>query len=180
MLWLLAMAAMAAFTALVMVRSTPLRLSAGSSEVVHRLPDGVTITLAPGSAVEVVREFSLWGGSTAHVRLMRWKQGRGEIQLAPEAHPFFVETRDAQLEVNDGHFALSYDVEQGTEVKMFDGRVLVIAKESEAVGAIRMPGNRTLAERGETITAKDGALELTSDVASEAPSRGCGTGTCAN
>lgn len=162
---LLAALTAASFTALVMFRATPVRLSATTRAVAYQMPDGVTLRLEPGSSAQIVRDFSLWWGNDAKPRLITVHRGRGVIESTAEARPFVVETADAQVHLDDTRVEIDASESGRTRLKIGRGRALVNARVA-GNGALQsfdtLTGERStlMATEGEELIVTGGELEM--------------------
>lgn len=165
---LVALAGAALFTALVMHRVAPQRLAAGNTEARHTLSDGTVVTLRPGSVVNVVSNFSLWGGVGARPRLIRWVRGSGQVVLSSEAMPFHIVTPDAELNVSEGMVDIDLSSTRGTRIQAFNGRPTITVRDRGAVaGVMASNGTMAVAEPGEVLEVRNGALDVNEDVAGD-------------
>ncbi|WP_461414530.1 FecR family protein [Gemmatimonas sp.] len=165
---LVALVGAAMFTALVMHRVAPQRLAAGNTETRHTLSDGTVVTLRPGSVVNVVRSFSLWGGIGARPRLVRWVRGSGQIALSNDALPFHIVTPDAELNVSEGTVDIDLSSTRGTRIQAFNGRPTITARDRGAVtGVMASNGTMAVVEPGEVLEVRNGAVDVNQDVADE-------------
>lgn len=165
---LVAVVSVALFTTLVMHRVTPERLTAGEAPLHHVMADGTVLTLRPGSAVNVVRDFSLWGGTGARPRLVRWLRGSGQVTLSPEAMPFYVVTPDAEMNVSEGTVDIDVSSGRGTRIRTIGGRPSVTVRGHDEVGGLMASrGAPTTVEPGEVLEVRNGAFTVNEDVAGE-------------
>lgn len=158
----------ALFTTLIMHRVTPQQLSAGATPAEHVLPDGTRLLLRPGSTVNVVRDFSLWGGVGARPRLVRWVRGGGQVVLSPQSMAFYIVTPDAELNVSEGTVDIELGANLGTRIRATGGRPTITVRDrGEAGGLMASRGTPTIAEPGEVVEVRNGALDVNEDVAGE-------------
>jgi ferric-dicitrate binding protein FerR (iron transport regulator) len=165
---LVVLTAAALFTALIAHRVAPQHLAAGSEVTRHTLSDGTVVTLRPGSVVNVVRSFSLWGGVGARPRLIRWTRGSGQVALSSESLPFYIVTPDAELNVSEGTVDIDLSASRGTRIQAFNGRPTITVRDRGSVaGVMASNGALTVAEPGEVLEVRNGALDINEDVAGE-------------